>query len=138
MILLGLLVVCFSWLSLVLIVCWFDAFAGCDGWVLRFCLGGVGLVMVAQAFGSSICPSACLFSGLYVISFCDFYALCSLVQRGFGVWWVSWYFVLPWWVGASGVVWGGFCLLSVIGLGFGLRFYGDCLFGVRLGWDCWM
>lgn len=99
MILLGLLVVCFSWLSLVLIVCWFDAFAVCDDWVLRFCLGGVGLVMVAQAFGSSICPSACLFSGLYVISFCDFYALCSLVQRGFGVWWVSWYFVLPWWVG---------------------------------------
>lgn len=32
-------------------------------------------------------------------------------------------------LGASGVVWGGFCLLSIIGLGFGLRLYDDCLFG---------
>lgn len=37
-------------------------------------------------------------------------------------------------LGASDVVWSGFCLLSIIGLVFGLRLYDGCLFAVRLGW----
>lgn len=51
-----------------------------------FCLRGVGLVMVVQVFGSSVCPSTCLFSDLYVISFCDFCKLCSLMRCRFAVW----------------------------------------------------